>query len=159
LPISRRAPYLITEFLAIGPCHGAGGPSVDNLARLGFRHIIDLNADPSEKALSRRAEVSYYPVGTDDEFSVGSWVTNVQEAVSIITRAEQHKEKVYLHCTYGLGRSPTIAMAYLVSKNFPVQAAIEHVKKSARQVWNEGNPVSKYKAVLQAYANSVGKHR
>lgn len=159
LPATRRAPYSITELLAIGPCRGASGPSIDGLVRLGFRHIIDLNADPSEKALSRRAGILYHPIRTSDEFSIRSWTAKMKEVVSIIESADRRKERVYLHCTYGLGRSPTMAMAYLISKGWPVQAATEHVKKSAKLVWNEGNPVSKYEEILQAYARSISGRR
>jgi protein-tyrosine phosphatase len=122
---------------------------------LGFSHVIDLNADPSEKALSRKAGMRYYPIKTEDELSVDSWITNTREAVSIITRAERRKEKVYLHCTFGVGRSPTIAMAYLVSKNWSAQAAIERVKAGATRVWSKGNPVTKYEGVLRAYADLI----
>jgi protein-tyrosine phosphatase len=122
---------------------------------MGFRHIIDLNADPSEKSLSRVAGVSYHPISTTDEHSVESLVTNMQGAVNTIEQADRHKEKVYLHCTYGRGRSPTMAMAYLVSKDWSVQDAVDHVKKRARLVWNEGNPVLKYEGVLRAYADSL----
>jgi protein-tyrosine phosphatase len=119
---------------------------------MGFKHIIDLNADSSEKSLSRKAGVSYYPIQTKDELGVNSWIENIRKAVSIIEGAGRHNEKVYLHCTYGVGRSPTIAMAYLVSKNWPVEAAIERVKRRAKRVWSKGNPVLKYEAVLRAYA-------
>lgn len=155
MPTRQHGPYLITNFLAIGPCRGAGGPSVDSLARAGFRHIIDLNADRSEKSLSRLAEVDYHPIETYDEHSVELWIRHIQEAVSIIEQAARHNQKVYLHCTYGFGRSPTIAMAYLVSKNRSIQEAIRHVKKRGRLIWNEGNPVQKYGRVLQAYEDSI----
>ena len=155
----RRAPYPITGFLAIGPCRGAGGPSVDSLAKLGFRHIIDLNVDPSERSLSRKAGVSYHPVRTIDEYSFDSWMGIVREAVRIIARAERRREKVYLHCTYGYGRSPTIAMAYLVTKDWAAKSAIEHVKKRARHVWCKGNPVLKYERIVKAFAGPASVRR
>jgi protein-tyrosine phosphatase len=96
--------------------------------------------------------VSYYPIQTEDKLSVDSWIENIRKAVSIIEGADKHNEKVYLHCTYGVGRSPTIAMAYLVSRSWPVEAAIENVKRKAKRVWSKGNPVLKYEAVLRAYA-------
>lgn len=155
MPVSRRAPYLVTPFLAIGPCRGAGGPSIGSLARMGFKHVIDLNADPSERALSRLARISYHPIRTDDQFNFDSWFASMREAVGIIDEAHRRGEKVYLHCTYGVGRSPTIAMGYLVSRNWTVERAIAHVKEKARSVWREGNPVVKYEGVLRRYSRLV----
>jgi hypothetical protein len=42
-----------------------------SLAGAGFKHIIDLNADNSEKSLSKRAGLSYHPIKTIDEDSMG----------------------------------------------------------------------------------------
>jgi len=151
---SRRghAPYWITEDLAIGPCRGAGGPSVDSLVEAGFKHVIDLNADDSERSLARRAGITYHPVKTIDEYGLRAWLKNVQGVVDIIERAARKKEKVYLHCTYGRGRSATASMAYLVSKGWTVQAAIQSVKDRGDLVWGRGNPVAKYRTILRAYS-------
>jgi Dual specificity phosphatase, catalytic domain len=151
-PKPRHGPYSITEFLAIGPCRGAGGPSVDSLVSMGFKHDIDLNADNSERSLAKRAGISYHPVKTTDEYSLGVWLKNLQDVVDIIGKAAKKRERVYLHCTYGKGRSATAAMAYLVSEDWSLQAAIESVKEKGELVWCEGNPVSKYTNILRAYS-------
>jgi protein-tyrosine phosphatase len=150
-----RPPYEITKYLAIGPCRGAGGPSVTDLASAGFKHIIDLNADNSEKSLSKVAGLSYHPIKTIDEYSLEVWMKNLQETVNVIDRAEQSGEKVYLHCTYGRGRSATMAMAYLLSKNWSVPEATKYVKARGSLIWCEGNPVSKYESILRSYSGRV----
>jgi protein-tyrosine phosphatase len=155
MPSPRRPPYEITEHLAIGPCRGAGGPAVTDLARAGFNHIIDLNADNSERSLSSGAGLSYHPIKTIDEYSMEVWMKNLQKTVDVIDRAERSGEKVYLHCTYGRGRSATMAMAYLLSKNWSVQEAKEHVKAKGSLIWCEGNPVSKYERILRSYSDRV----
>jgi protein-tyrosine phosphatase len=151
MPSLRRPPYKITEYLAIGSCHGAGGPTLASLVGAGFKHVIDLNADNSEKSLSRKVGLSYHPIKAIDEYGMRAWKNKVQKAVDVIEHATQAREKVYLHCTYGRGRSATIAMAYLVSKNKSVEEAIKYVKARGRLVWCEGNPVSKYEKILQFY--------
>lgn len=143
---------MITEYLAIGPCRGAGGPAVTSLARAGFRHIIDLNEDSSERSLSKRAGLSYHPIKTIDEYGIEVWMKNLQETVDVIDQAARAGEKVYLHCTYGRGRSATMAMAYLISKDWSVREASEHVKAKGSLIWCEGNPVSKYERILQSYS-------
>jgi protein-tyrosine phosphatase len=154
---ARHAPYKITECLAIGPCRGAGGPTLTSIAKAGFKHVIDLNADNSEKSLSKKAGLHYHPVKTIDGYRMDVWMKKVKETVNVIKRAERAKEKVYLHCTYGRGRSATMSMAYLISKNWSVKEATEYVKSKGRLVWCEGNPVSKYERILQSYVGSVSR--
>ena len=127
------------------------------LAKAGFKHVIDLNADNSEKSLCKRAGLSYHPVKTVDEYGMNVWMKNLQKAVSIVDQAERAGDKVYLHCTYGRGRSATMAMAYLLSKGWPMEKASEHVKARGRLVWCEGNPVPKYERLLKAYSVSLGQ--
>jgi hypothetical protein len=153
---NRRAPYWITGNLAIGPCRGAGGPTVDSLVEMGFKHDIDLNADNSERSLARRAGIVYHPVKIIDEDGLQTWLENLHGVVDIIEEATRKKEKVYLHCTYGKGRSATASMAYLVSEGWTVRDAIEFVKEKGELVWEKGNPVAKYSTILRAYSK-VGK--
>ncbi len=150
MPSPRRPPYKITEYLAIGPCRGAGGPTLTSLARAGFKHVIDLNADNSERSLTKKAGLSYHPIKTIDGYSTKVWKKKVQQVVNVIEQAEKAREKVYLHCTYGRGRSATMAMAYLLSKNWSVKGATEYVKAKGSLVWCEGNPISKYEKILQS---------
>jgi protein-tyrosine phosphatase len=79
----------------------------------------------------------------------------MQETVNVIDQAARADEKVYLHCTHGRGRSATTAMAYLLSKNWSVQKALEHVKAKGSLIWCEGNPVSKYERILRSYSGRV----
>jgi len=156
---NRGAPYWITESLAIGPCRGAGGPTVDSLVEMGFTHDIDLNGDNSERSLARRAGIPYHPVKTTDEYGLRVWLKNLRGVVDIIEKAAKKNEKVYLHCTYGKGRSATASMAYLISKGWTVEDAIEFVKEKGELVWDEGNPVEYYLAILKAYSKSIRSSR
>ncbi len=155
----RSPPYKINEYLAIGPCRGAGGPTIRSLAREGFKHVIDLNADTSEKSLSKAVRACYHPIKIIDRYGEEDWRKKMQEAVHVIDQAVRAREKVYLHCTYGRGRSATVAMAYLISKDWSVNEAIEHVKAEGRLVWCEGNPVSKYERILRLYSYSISRRR
>jgi len=126
---------------------------------MGFKHVIDLNGDPSERSLSRRAGMSYSPSRTVDEESIASWLAKLRDAVRIMESASLRHEKVYLHCTYGGGRSPTMAMAYLIRSGWSLQEAVEHVRSRGKGVWDEGQPVSKYQTILKAYAVGSGRGR
>ena len=68
-----------------------------------------------------------------------------------MSRAEEGGEAVYLHCTYGAGRSPTFAMAYLIHRGYSAAEAIEFVKHRHSNTWMPGSPVEKYTDVLESF--------
>jgi protein-tyrosine phosphatase len=119
--------------------------------------MIDLNADSSEKSLSKAVRACYHPIKIIGRYGDEVWMKKVQRVVHVIDQAVPARKKVYLHCTYGRGRSATVAMAYLISKNWPVNEAIDHVKAEGRLVWCEGNPVSKYERILRLYSYSKSR--
>jgi dual specificity MAP kinase phosphatase len=122
------------------------------LKGLGFKHVIDLNADPEEADEALRVGISYHPVEVRDNDPAQVWLSKFDLAVGIIRRASENAEPVYLHCTYGKGRSPTMAMAYLLTQGHTVEEAIAIVKSKHPDVWSPGNPTSKYTEMLEAYA-------
>ncbi len=144
----------ITDYLAIGP-----QPSTElrNLKKLGFRHVIDLNANPEEAAEASRTGIEYHPVEVRDTDSVVGWLAKLKVAVGIMKSASENHEPVYLHCTYGKGRCPTFAMAYLVSKGNAVQEATALVKGKHPDVWSPGNPTPKYVEILEAYSKAQSR--
>jgi protein-tyrosine phosphatase len=140
----------ITDCLAIGP--KPSGHALRYFKELGFKHIIDLNADPEEAEEALRVGISYHPAEVRDIDSIQVWLSKLDLAVGVIRRASANAEPVYLHCTYGKGRSPTTAMAYLLTQNHTVEEAVAIVKSKHPDVWSPGNPTSKYTEVLEAYA-------
>lgn len=53
-------------------------------------------------------------------------------AVQFIDRAVQSGQKVLVHCKMGIGRSPTVAAAYLVWTGLSVSDAIQKVESAAK---------------------------
>ena len=52
------------------------------------------------------------------------------ECIRALDRLLAADQTVYLHCTAGIGRAPTVAVGYLHSRlDWPLDAAISHVKK------------------------------
>jgi protein-tyrosine phosphatase len=139
----------ITDYLTIGA--KPSGPTLHYLKASGFKHVIDLNADPKEADEALQAGISYHPAEVRDDDSTQVWLSKFDLAVRIIRRASENAEPVYLHCTYGKGRSPTMAMAYLVTQGHTVEQAIAVVKSKHPDVWSPGNPTSKYTEILEAY--------
>jgi protein-tyrosine phosphatase len=143
--------YWITQRLAIGPRRSADGPSMEQLRKLGFREVIDLNADEEERREASRRGLEYHGLGIADESSIEDWLAVMFRATEIIEVAHRAGNPVFLHCTFAVGRSPTVAMAYLVFNGQSVDQAIDLVKQKRPDTWNLGNPVTKYKAILNAF--------
>jgi protein-tyrosine phosphatase len=53
----------------------------------------------------------------------------LSEAVDWINREIVAEKKVLVHCLVGRGRSGTVAAAYLISKGFDADDAIQHVRR------------------------------
>ncbi len=145
----------ITDCLAVGP--QPVGSGLRHLKESGFKHIIDLNADPEEADEALRVGISYHPAEVRDTDTIQTWLSKFDLAVGIIRRASANAEPIYLHCTYGKGRSPTMAMAYLLTQGRTVREAIEMVKSKHADVWSPGNPTQKYTEMLEAYAKLKAK--
>ena len=104
----------ITDYLAIGA--QPAGPALHYLKESGFKHVIDLNVDPKEADEALQVGISYHPAEVRDKDSIQAWLSKFHIVVRIIRRASKNTEPVCLHCTYGKGRSPTVAMAYLLTQ-------------------------------------------
>ena len=56
--------------------------------------------------------------------------TQAQLSVGVQTMEEMlaNQIKIYIHCQYGIGRSPTLLMAYFIAHGWSLQAAYDLVK-------------------------------
>ncbi len=59
--------------------------------------------------------------------------------------------KVFVHCLYGHGRSPTLVSAYLISKGSSVKRAVERVKKARPEIHLEKEQLE----ALRKYESSL----
>lgn len=58
--------------------------------------------------------------------------------VSLIDQMVKRGKKVYVHCQYGHGRSPTLVAAYFISQGKTVDEAIDTVVKARPEIHLEG---------------------
>jgi hypothetical protein len=65
---------------------------------------------------------------------------------------------VYVHCRQGLGRGPTIAMAYLIKTGLTYEQAYEKIRSVRRFINPQGSQVKRLKE-LQAWYESTDKTR
>jgi len=146
--------WIVGKEIAVGPRPGL---ALQRLKELGFKHDIDLNADPAEADEALRVGLNYHPLEVRDKDSVEVWVAKLDLAIRIINGAREKREPVYLHCTYGKGRSPTFVMAYLISQGHSIREALQLVSFKHPDVWSPGNPTSKYTEILEAYTKLRGR--
>lgn len=61
-------------------------------------------------------------------------VEQIISGISLINEMVKLNKKIYVHCKYGHGRSPTLVAAYLISKGSSVSEAIETIKKARPEI-------------------------
>lgn len=113
----------VTPELAIG----SDLRDVGFLKAQGIGAIIGLQAERSDdesKLGSGGIEYLYVPIkdGHAPELS------QIQTMVEWINSQHEVKRKVYMHCAAGVGRAPTMAMAYLVSTGLTADQAYTEIK-------------------------------
>ena len=97
----------------------------------GIGAIIGLQAERSDDDIKLRnvgLEYLYLPIkdGRAPELS------QIQTMVNWINEQLVEKHKVYMHCAAGVGRAPTMAMAYLVSTGLTAEQALDEIKEKHR---------------------------
>jgi len=123
-----------------------------HLRNSGFSEVIDLNADPDEKLAAKEAGIFYHGLKIEDEDPIEDWLAVLFRASEIVEAARLKGSHVFLHCTFAVGRSPTVAMAYLITNGHSVDEAIDLVKRKRPETWNLGNPVAKYQSILNRFS-------
>jgi predicted ATP-grasp superfamily ATP-dependent carboligase len=123
IPIKRYSE--IQNLLYVGAQYKDKGIGV--LKKWGIKKVICLRAefDNSEADLNF-CNYSYLPVV---EFQPLSYEILI-DGVHIIKEAISKGDGVYIHCSEGVSRAPTLAAAYLVSMGESVSSAIAVIKKS-----------------------------
>ena len=118
----------VTESLYVGPQYRENGKRA--LLRAGITHIVNMRAefDDAEHGLTLgvngAARYCHLPTIDDDPISAA----HIREGIAFIERALAEGGKVYIHCTAGVGRAPSMAAAYLISKGCGVDEALDLIR-------------------------------
>jgi len=125
--------------LIVGSCpHDAA--DVDSLAdKLGVTAVLCLQTDEDfdnwgidwsevrDRYRERGIELARVPIRDFDEVDLRC---KLPEAVDVLDRLLRAGHKVYLHCTAGSGRSPSVAIAYLHRvRGMPLEEALQFVQQ------------------------------
>lgn len=127
---------------------------IDAIVNLQSEHDFVQYQIPIEKLLQLFAvagiEFRHIPVM---DFNQDALSDNLPRAVHVLEDLLRPKDaKVYLHCTAGINRGPTLAAAYLMkSRGFSPREAYEFIKKQRR--------CEPYLSVLEGYERFLKQNR
>jgi protein tyrosine phosphatase (PTP) superfamily phosphohydrolase (DUF442 family) len=115
----------ITPALYVGPQYSKRGLAY--LRRLGISGGINMRVEFDDSAHGLAlAEYCHLPTVDDD----APTLEDLNRGVEFIQRIVKQDGKVYIHCAGGIGRAPTMAVAYLVSEGLSLDEAVGLVRKA-----------------------------
>jgi len=115
----------VRPYLAIGP--RPDNAVWDLLVRETVSLVIDLNDDVNEGRMAVRFGLGYRGLKVPDPTGVEEFLAGLPSVGEWINAERVSGGRVYLHCTAGVYRSPTFAMAYLMAIGEPRDRAVQIV--------------------------------
>ena len=115
----------ITPLVYVGPQFRSSGKSM--LQREGFRHLVNLRIEFDDAEHSLELE-NYCYLPTADDAAISR--EHITQGIEFIHSAVDRGEKVYIHCSAGVGRAPTLAAAYFISQGMALADALSLVKRT-----------------------------
>lgn len=115
----------ISPQIYIGSQHSSAGKRI--LTKMGITSIINMRSEHDD---SQHDLVfgDYYYLPTM-EFSAPS-IEQIQNAIGFMQRVIEKSGKIYIHCSEGISRAPTLAAAYFIQQGMTVSDAVATIKKS-----------------------------
>lgn len=120
----------VAEGIFVGEHPGRSGALLEALQRWagqGIRAVVSVVESPLDQELLDQAGLRGLHLFVRD-FEAPT-VAQLVEAVAFITAARTRGDGVLIHCFAGIGRSATVACAYLVSQGATVDQAIAQVRR------------------------------
>ncbi|MEM7035291.1 MAG: dual specificity protein phosphatase [Chloroflexota bacterium] len=96
------------------------------LESLGITASVNLRQEYDDKAHGLDFP-NYCYLPTIDE--TPPTLTDLAEGVAFITKVIENGGQVYIHCAAGVGRAPTMAVAYLISQGYTLGTALALVRE------------------------------
>lgn len=120
----------VTDSIYVGPQHRVNGKHA--LERAGITHIINLRSEFDDRSYgltigeAQSDTYCYLPTIDDDPISA----EDIETGIAFIGSAIENGGKVYIHCSAGVGRAPSMAAAFLISKGCGTEEALELIRQA-----------------------------
>lgn len=102
-------------------------PGKRKLEKLGFTGCVNLRVEFDDAAYGLNLKHYCYLPTVDGEAPT---LDQLRQGVTFIDEVVAGGGKVYIHCRGGIGRAPTMAAAYLISRGLSAEEATGLIKKS-----------------------------
>lgn len=120
----------ITDSLYVGPQYRESGKRA--LLQAGITHVVNMRSEFDDEAhgltLSGDDLSGYCYLPTTDDEPIAPY--HISKGIAFIDRAVKEGGKVYIHCSAGVGRAPSMAAAYLISKGYGTDDAFALIYKA-----------------------------
>ena len=115
----------VTPLVYVGPQFRKSGRSM--LQKKGFRNLVNMRIEFDDAEHGLELE-SYCHLPTVDDTAIS--MEHLSRGIESIRGAVDQGEKVYIHCSAGVGRAPTLALAYFISEGMTLADALSLVKRA-----------------------------
>ncbi|SDH19578.1 protein-tyrosine phosphatase family protein [Mucilaginibacter gossypii] len=136
----------ITANLFLGSQYSLIG--LQKLKALGITAIVNMREHPAF-AESKYEGFHYLHLPTKD--NTPPPLETLIKGAEFVTHEIKAGGKVYIHCRQGLGRGPTMTIAYLISTGLTYDAAFALVKKVRSFINPRSSQIAQLKALEQYY--------
>jgi len=144
-------PTEILDWLYLGTY--ANACDMRELRKMKINYILNCAYECSNKNLSKEMKHLHLKIKDYDDFNI---IDYFEKSNEFINKCKNEGGKILIHCKFGISRSSTLVIAFLVKyKKFTVDKALEFVREKRNIIYpNYGfmNQLYKYEKLIQ------GKH-
>lgn len=110
------------------------------LEKAGIESIVDLNDHLDVRLEADRHGLTYTGIKVPAPTTLEDFLTFFPTVNSRIEEERDSGRKIYLHCTAGVYRTPTFAMAHLIAGGKSTKEAESVVRQAHTLTWTAGDP-------------------
>lgn len=121
----------ISEYIYLGADMCCRGDHYDYLCKtMGIKADIAIIEEQLETPSLLLREFLWMPV----KDKTAPTMTQLEVGVGFIDACVRNKQKVFVHCRLGHGRSPTVLAGYFVFRGMKVEGAVGEIKKARQEI-------------------------
>ena len=151
-PIMRYS--LVAPGVLVGPQHRHAG--LRRLAAMGVRYCVNMRTEFDDAEHGLAPEHYCHLPTIDDEAPT---LEQLQRGVEFVEGAVSSGESVYIHCGGGIGRAPTMAAAYFISRGYTPERGDRVDTRNAPIHPHHAAPARPAEAIRGVPTRRVGRRR